>query len=105
MSTDKVLMNGNVIVRASGVSYAVLWTPLVALGALPWRFALTGQRNAWVIVGILMLLGLIGTAWFIRMRLTLTPDCISYRGLLRTVRIPVQEITAIRGALIGRERS
>lgn len=105
MSIGNMLIDDNVSVRVSGASYAVLWVPIAALGGLYLSLALVGHRDAWSVAGILILLGLIGTACLMRLRFTLTSDAISYRALLRTVRIPIQDIAAIHGESIGREYS
>lgn len=106
MYTPEHLMeNAVAVARASWVSYVVLWVPVIILGGLYMGLASAGQQDAWVVAGILLLLGVIGTAGLMRLRLMLTGDTLSYRGAIRTVRIPIADIAAIHGTLIGREHS
>jgi hypothetical protein len=52
-----------------------------------------------------MFIGLVGTACLIRLRLTLTSNAICYRDLRSNVQIPIDDVAAIRGVMIGREYS
>ena len=98
-----MMIDTNLVVRTSWTSYLVLWMPLLAFGGLYLILALNGHRDAWNVIGLIILLGLIGTACLMRMCFTLTSDNLTYRSLFRSIRIPINDIASIQGELIGRK--
>lgn len=99
-------MNGHEksIVHSSWVSYLVLWMPIVILSGFYLGIAGNGQRGMWSVVGMLLLLGVIGSMCLVRLRLSISSDVILYRGVIHAVQIPVADIASISGMMTGRER-
>jgi hypothetical protein len=92
-----------VVLHASWTPYVILWGGLMVVGAPFLILGLLGQQDGWIAAGIAALVGLAGTISLTRLQLTLSCDTVSYRNVLRTVRIPLIHVTAIHGAF-GRDK-
>lgn len=90
-------------VRASQISYVVLWAPLITLAILYLYLAFEGRNDAWFVPIALVLLGLIGTIYLFRLQIVLTSNEFIYRSMFNKTKISVKDIRAIRALLIGRE--
>jgi hypothetical protein len=93
----KVLQGRKMVVLCARGPFIVLWTFVAIINGPLLILALSGQRDVWVIVGMVALLGFIGTISLAHLRLTLSPEMITYRSILRTVRIQLNHVITIRG--------
>ena len=94
-----------VSVGSSIASFIMLWIPLAILIGIFVLVGVNGQQDAWAIVAILGAIGIVGSTILIRKRISLLDDSVEYRGLLRTIRIPVATIRSIKAISSGRDNA
>jgi len=91
------------VARSSWGGYVMLLVPTGVLSALYLTLAVKQVKGAWVVVGVLVVIGFVGTFCLWRLRLVITEEAISYRGIFRAFRVPIADIKLMRGGFLGRE--
>jgi len=94
--------NRMAVARSSWGGYVMLLVPTGVLSALYLTLAVKQVKGAWVVVGVLVVIGFVGTFCLWRLRLVITEEAISYRGIFRAFRVPIADIKLMRGGFLGR---
>ena len=79
----------------------MLLAPTGVLSALYLTLAVKQVKGASVVVGVLVVIGFIGTLCLWRLRLMITEEAISYRGIFRAFQVPITDIKLMRGGVRG----